>query len=157
MSNKLIIVIGRHVNNDLETILKHFSNDSKNIETFPEYYLHPWDQLLWIENHIIKQTCNSLIITNSSYIIDHMSDLMVGYKHKNECADLLLTKDPNAFIDPVNVEILEFNDGYFINILEIKNEHIYIDWHTFSEPSRWVANNYSEIMDRIDRIDDVPS
>jgi len=138
---KFILVIGENLIEDITSIVYHFHSNDIDTVTFPENDKHPWEHMKFLEEYISELNVNNkngCIITNSAYIIDHLSNLIIGHKYKDKCAKFLLNKDLNSFIDPNNVEVYEYKECQFIDILEDKEKGS-INWDSVAEPANWVS------------------
>ncbi len=117
---------------------------------FPENYRHPWKHVESIE--ILCRNWNKhhekvAMCTHSPYIIDHLVNLMFGYKAKDKAkaAKLLRLKDPDSFIDQKDVAVYFIgDDGGIKNILE---EDGFINWESLSEVSEYVSQVMWDIQE----------
>lgn len=149
---KLVVFIGTD-SKRISKKSKKFCNKYDNPLIFitPEDGMHPWDQVREIEKitATVNEGFNAILITNSPYMIDHLSTLILGYK-KLKCGrkmeDLikfLLLKNPNSLIDIKKLKI------YCIDKDKKKKDVLRkdgsIDWKTFSEVSEYVLDRYFEM------------
>lgn len=112
----------------------------------PEMNLHPAAQVKIIEflAMLVNAGLNVLITTHSTYVVDHLINLMDAYKHDNqdEIVDMFLLEQKEAFIDQDKVSVYQFEDGTVKNILDPEGV---IDWQTFSDVTRLVQRIHFEL------------
>jgi energy-coupling factor transporter ATP-binding protein EcfA2 len=112
----------------------------------PEMNLHPEAQVKFMEflALLIEAGLNVLITTHSSYMVDHLVNLMKAAKHPNkeEIQDLFFLQKPESFISQDDVSVYLFEKGEVKNILD---EEGMIDWRTFSNVSERVSDIFFEI------------
>jgi predicted ATPase len=143
-NKKLIVFFGDEVKNLVEDIEKHRKGA---IVIFPEHSSHhPWEHVDEIE-HITRLLSRSddrkfVVITNSSYIIDHLSNLMKGARIK---ADTKYTRCNNvgAFIHKRDVGAYVCTKGKIKNALPKKGE--IIKWGNLSKVADWLCDIYFEM------------
>ena len=117
----------------------------------PENGLHPIKQCELVETAGIGLSRNFnkgkrlIVFTDSPYFIDHLENLMHGYQYRlrKEIIDKILTKTPDAFINPKEVSVYVFEDGRINQVLDHRT--LDINWHTFSKVSEWVVDLKFEI------------
>ena len=134
LDKKLIVIIGRDERLKVligNSAIKHtsFRRVLRNMENSR----HPYEQCKLIEELVINaQTNNTLIVTNSSYFVDHLRNMMEASKKKNQdqIKEKFLLKDKRAFIKVKDVAVFDCEDGKIKNVLS-KNGAI--DWDTFSK------------------------
>jgi len=119
------------------------------IVIFPEHMIcHPWGHIDYIEKVtqiISKDNRKITLITNSSYIIDHLSNLMKGARID---ADGCFTKcgNKNAYIHRKDVGVYICTNGKIKNALS--KEAKIVNWKNLSEPAEWLTNIYFEMGDK---------
>jgi hypothetical protein len=125
-------------------ILKYFSEKNQLIIIDePEMNLHPQAQIILIEflAILVNNGLNIHITTHSSYIVDHLENLMKGYN--NKCFDQvekLYLKKSESLISSEKVAIYQFVEKEVKNIL---SEDGSIDWASFSTESNYLSEiNY---------------
>ena len=114
----------------------------------PEDGNHPWNQVEEIERitAIVNGGSNVVLVTNSPYMVDHLSTLITGYeklKQGKKIEDLLkflLLKNPNSLIDIKKLKIYCIDKGK--KKKNVLREDGSIDWKTFSEVSEYVLDQY---------------
>jgi predicted ATPase len=108
----------------------------------PEMNLHPEAQVKFIEFLVmlVNNGLNLIITTHSSYMVDHLSNLIRAYESSDQekISALFYLKNKDAFIDKNKVSINLFENGTARSILTESGE---IDWGTFSN----VSENISKI------------
>ena len=150
---ELIVIIG-------EDLLKEFyprTNEfTSRVIAFPENYEHPKRQVELIEQICIefnKEEEPLYILTNSPYIIDHLSNLMRAYKLGDDrIAEEFLLQDKNAFVDPEMVSVSLFEDGKFTDVFDNADNDCIINWATFSEVSEKVMSIWNETLEMEEEI-----
>lgn len=112
----------------------------------PEMNLHPAAQVKIIEflAMLVNAGLNVLITTHSTYVVDHLINLMDAYKHDNqdEIVDMFVLEQKEAFIAQDKVSVYQVDDGKVTNILD--SEGI-IHWKTFSEVTRLIEKIHFEL------------
>lgn len=107
----------------------------------PEMNLHPAAQVEIAEflAMLVNSGLKLIITTHSPYIVDHLSNLMVGYgrEDKAELTKKLYLEREEAFISPEDVSVYLFEDGTARSILQDDGT---IEWSTFSNVSDDIAN-----------------
>ena len=144
---ELVIIVG-------ENLLKEFyprTNEfTSRVIAFPENYEHPKKQAEMIERICIEFNENNdslYVLTNSPYIVDHLSSLMRAYKLGDDTiAEEFLLKNSNAFVDPENVVVSLFDKGNYKNLLN-KDDCI-INWETFSTVSEDLMQIWDKVIER---------
>lgn len=100
----------------------------------PEMNLHPAAQMKIIEflAMLVNAGLHVLITTHSTYVIDHLMNLMDAYKHKNqdEIVEMFLLEQKEAFISQEEVSVYLVEGGKTTNILDAEGV---IHWETFSD------------------------
>lgn len=138
---KLIVFFGDQAKNfvgDIEKMRKG------GFVTFPEHdRYHPWEHVEEIE-HITRLLSRSkdgkfVVITNSSYILDHLSNLMKGAR-LNADAKYTRCKRKDAYIHKKDVGVYVCTGGAIENALPENGE--IINWDNLSEVSEWLSDNY---------------
>lgn len=113
----------------------------------PEMNLHPAAQLQVIEflAMLVNAGLRVLITTHSTYMIDHLTNLMEAYKHTNQDAivEMFLLEQKEAFISQEKVSAYLVEDRTVKNILEPEGA---IDWRTFSDVTRLVERIHFELL-----------
>ena len=113
----------------------------------PEMNLHPAAQMKLIEflAMLVNAGLDVLMTTHSSYLIDHLSNLIDAYKHRNqdEIVDKFLLEQKEAFISQERVSVYFVMEGEVKDILD--SEGI-IDWKTFSDVTRLVERIHFELL-----------
>jgi len=113
----------------------------------PEMNLHPAAQVKIIEFLVmlVNAGLRVLLTTHSTYIVDHLINLIDAYKHENkeEIKNMFLLESTDAFIDQNKVSVYQFDeDGQVKNILENDGT---IHWRTFSEVTEYVQRLHFEL------------
>jgi len=150
---ELIVIIG-------EDLLKEFyprTNEfTSRVIAFPENYEHPKKQVELIEQICIefnKSDESLYILTNSPYIIDHLSNLMRAYKLGDDrIAEEFLLQDKNAFIDPEVVTVSLFEDGKFTDVFDNADNDCIINWATFSEVTDKILDIWDKTLEMEEEI-----
>jgi hypothetical protein len=143
---RLIVIIGKDETLKTE-IAKRFveANKGYGISVNPENNLHPYKQCEMIE-YITSATLHDpyLVVTNSTFIVDHLVNLMKAAKSKNpdELKEKFINKRKSAFIKASKVAAYDCEDGKTKCILNNKGM---IDWDTFSSVSEWLSTLYFEL------------
>lgn len=113
----------------------------------PEMNLHPAAQVKIIEflAMLANAGLNVLITTHSTYVIDHLTNLMDAHGHKNheEIAEMFLLGQKEAFISQEKVAVYGIEDGKVTNALGPEGS---IDWKTFSDVTRLVERIHFELL-----------
>jgi len=108
----------------------------------PEMNLHPEAQVKLTEflAMLVNAGLRVLVTTHSTYVVDHLINLMNAAKHekKDESVDLFFLQRSEAFIAQDNVSVYLIEQGKAQNILD---ENGIIHWDTFSN-----------VTDRVERI-----
>lgn len=141
---KLIVFFGDEIKTLVEDIGKHGKGA---ITIFPEHsHYHPWEHVEEIE-HITRLLSRSndrkfVVITNSSYILDHLSNLMKGARI-NANAKYTRCNNVGAYIHKKDVSAYVCTKGEIKNALPRKGE--IINWDNLSEVAEWLSNVYFEM------------
>jgi len=113
----------------------------------PEMNLHPVAQTEIIEflAMLVNAGLHVLITTHSTYVIDHLTNLMEAYKHTNqdEIVEKFLLEQREAFISQEKVSVYGVEEGKVKNILDPEGS---IDWKTFSDVTRLVERIHFELL-----------
>lgn len=113
----------------------------------PEMNLHPEAQVKIIEflAMLVNAGLNVLITTHSTYVVDHLTNLLDAYKHKNQdkIVEMFLLEQKEAFISQEKVSIYSFENGMVKNILGPQGT---IDWRTFSDVTKYVERVHFELL-----------
>lgn len=113
----------------------------------PEMNLHPAAQVKIIEflAMLVNAGLHVLITTHSTYVIDHLTNLMDAYKHKNqdEIAEMFLLEQKEAFISQEKVSVYGVENGKVTNILDPQG---IINWKTFSDVTKYVERIHFELL-----------
>jgi len=145
-NKKLIVFFGEDAKNrvgDIEKMRKC------GFISFPEHSLyHPWEHVDELE-HIVRLLSRSedrkfVVITNSSYIIDHLVNLMKGAR-VNADAEYTRCKRKEAYIHQKDVGAYVCTNGEIVNALT--EEDKIINWDNLSEVSEWLSDTYFEMGD----------
>ena len=124
----------------------------------PEMNLHPVAQVRLIEflAMLVNAGLHVLMTTHSTYVIDHLTNLMDAHKHKNQdgIAEMFLLERKEAFISHEKVAVYGVENGQVKNILGPQGV---IDWKTFSDVTKLVERIHFELLGEcaIDAICDV--
>lgn len=114
----------------------------------PEMNLHPAAQVKIIEflAMLVNAGLHVLITTHSSYVVDHLVNLMEAHKHQNqdEIIEMFLLEQKEAFIDKEKVSVYLVEDGKVKNVLSPEGA---IDWGTFSDVSELVGRIHFELLE----------
>jgi hypothetical protein len=143
-NKKLIVFFGEDAKNCVDDIEKMCKG---GFVSFPERSLyHPWEHVDEIE-HIVRLLYRSedrkfVVVTNSSYILDHLSNLMKGARLN---ADVKYTrcKRKEAYIHKKDVGAYVCTNGSVINVLPQEGE--VINWDNLSDVAEWLSNIYFEM------------
>lgn len=112
----------------------------------PEMNLHPQAQAKIIEllAVLVNNGVHVLLTTHSTYIVDHLVNLMKAAKYENkaEITEKFYLKNPEAFIPQEKVSAYLFENGTAKDIL---SEEGTIDWSNFGNISNHVSQIYFEI------------
>ncbi len=113
----------------------------------PEMNLHPAAQVQIIEflAMLVNAGLNVLITTHSTYVVDHLTNLMDAYKHKNqdEIVEMFLLEQKEAFIAQEKVSVYLVEDGKVQDVLSPEGA---IDWRTFSDVTELVGRIHFELL-----------
>lgn len=111
----------------------------------PEMNLHPEAQAKIVEllSMMVNAGLNVLVTTHSTYIVDHLANLMKAAKHDSpdDIEAKFLLQDKRAFIDEKLVSVYLFDNGTATPILDGD----VIDWDTFSKVSAYTTELYDEL------------
>jgi predicted ATPase len=135
---------------ELSSLVLYLRYEAKHGELLvidePEMNLHPAAQVKIIEflAMLVNAGLHVLITTHSTYVIDHLVNLMDAYKHQNqdELVDIFLLQSKEAFIDQDKVSVYHIANGEAKNILDAEG---IIDWQTFSDVTRLVQRIHYEL------------
>lgn len=112
----------------------------------PEMNLHPAAQVKIIEflAMLVNAGLHVLITTHSTYVVDHLTNLLDAYRHQNQddIAEMFLLEDKEAFIAQEKVSVYSFEDGEVKNVLKPEGM---IDWRTFSDVTALVNRIHFEL------------
>ncbi len=112
----------------------------------PEMNLHPEAQVKIIEflTMLVNAGLHVLITTHSTYVVDHLVNLMDAHKHDNqdEVAEMFLLESKDAFITQEKVSAYLVEDGKVVNILDDEGN---IQWQTFSDVTKLVERIHFEL------------
>ena len=140
-NKKLIVFFGDEVKQHINNIRL---NTPAYVDEFPEHKLvHPWEHSEVLEHttHLISRGDDRqfVIITNSSYILDHLSNLMKGARIN---ADSKYTRcnRKEAYIHKKDVGAYVCTNGEIKNALPKKGEIII--WDNLSEVAEWLSDIY---------------
>ena len=103
---------------------------------------HPWNHIEWLERFVIDtkdEPWSYVIPTQSSYIIDHVHNLITGSKFPYENAKLLRFKNERAFLPRDIVTVHKYKNGKLVNAISKKG---YINWNVLSKPANWLCGIY---------------
>ncbi|MBA2682785.1 MAG: AAA family ATPase [Ktedonobacteraceae bacterium] len=107
----------------------------------PEMNLHPAAQVRMIEflALLVNAGLNVLITTHSSYMVDHLANLMKAAATNNpkKYENLFFLERTEAFIPQDQVSVYLFQDGTATSILSAEGE---INWRTFSNVSDKISD-----------------
>ncbi len=114
---------------------------------FPEHRTyHPWEHVEFIEyvTRVISfhEDEKFVVITNSSYILDHLTNLMKGAR-LNADAEYTRCKQKEAYIHKKDVGVYVCTKGTIENALPEDGE--VINWDNLSEVSEWLSDIYFEM------------
>jgi len=112
----------------------------------PEMNLHPAAQVKIIEflAMLVNAGLHVLITTHSTYVVDHLTNLLDAYRHQNQdrIVEMFLLEDKEAFIAQEKVSVYSFEDGEVKNVLKPEGS---IDWRTFSDVTTLVERIHFEL------------
>jgi hypothetical protein len=144
--NRLNVVIGTDTNLH-DTLCNAWKNEVSRTYEYPENFNHPHIQCKKMEEIVRDlnlQGGSALLLTNSSYMVDHLENLMSAFyiKHQKDIVDKFILKDNNSFIHPDNVSIFLCEYG------EIKNGRVECEilWETFSNVAEWCSDLHYTII-----------
>ena len=145
-NKKLVVFFG----DEVKKYIHHIKICRKGeIELFPEHNCdHPWEHVEFIEhkNVLLSRVDDRkfVVVTNSSYIIDHLTNLMKGAR---VIANPNFTRSGNveSYIDKKDVVVYVCTNGKIKNAMP-KNGEI-IKWDNLSEVAEWLANIYFDMGD----------
>jgi predicted ATP-dependent endonuclease of OLD family len=113
----------------------------------PEMNLHPVAQVKIIEflSMLVNAGLRVLITTHSTYVVDHLTNLIEAAKHANQDAieEKFLLEQKEAFIAPENVSVYLVEDGKAKDVLTPQGT---IDWKTFSDVTAYVNRVHFELL-----------
>jgi ribosomal protein L19E len=113
----------------------------------PEMNLHPAAQVKIIEflSMLVNAGLHVLITTHSTYVIDHLVNLMDAYKHENheEIAKKFLLERKDAFITQDRVSVYEVTEGG--EVKDILDQGAVIHWQTFGDVTEYVQRLHFEL------------
>jgi hypothetical protein len=147
--NRLNVVIGNDEN------LKQYLRDKWKYEvvwiyTNPENNQHPFRQCKQMEEIVCdvnSKPGSGLVITNSSYMVDHLETLMAAYHLADSQTDVInkfILRSKDAFIKSDDVSVFVCEDDA-ITDGKIENK---IAWDTFSNVSEWISDLYFETISK---------
>jgi predicted ATPase len=143
---KLIVFFGDDAKNIVDDIAKMRKGA---IVIFPEHKLyHPWEHVVEIE-HIARILSNGddrkfVVVTNSSYILDHLSNLMKGARI-NADAKYTRCNRKEAYIHKKDVGAYVCTKGTIENALPKEGD--IIDWDNLSVVAEWLTDTYFDMGD----------
>ena len=142
---ELIVIMGENLLKDFYPKTEGFTS---RVIAFPENYKHPKGQVETIEQICIEFNANEeslYILTNSPYIIDHLSNLMRAYNLGDErIAKEFILGNKNAFVNPEIVTVSLFEDGEFTDLFDNADNDCLIEWTTFTD----VTDKILDIWDK---------
>jgi predicted ATPase len=113
----------------------------------PEMNLHPAAQVKIIEflAMLVNAGLHVLITTHSTYVVDHLVNLMDAQKHRNQDAivEMFLLEQKEAFLAQEKVGVYLVEDGKISNVLDPEGN---IDWSTFSNVTALVERIHFELL-----------
>ncbi len=113
----------------------------------PEMNLHPAAQVKIIEflAMLVNAGLHVLITTHSTYVVDHLVNLMDAHKHMNQddIAEMFLLEQEEAFISQEKVSVYLVEDGKVKNVLDPEG---IVDWNTFSDVTTLVERIHFELL-----------
>jgi hypothetical protein len=113
---------------------------------FPEHVMtHPWEHVDYIEKvtRLISNDSRKItIVTNSSYILDHLTNLMKGAR-VNADEKYTRCKNKSAFIHKKDVGVYVCTGGKIKDAMPKKGE--IIEWDNLSKVSEWLSDVYFEM------------
>lgn len=112
----------------------------------PEMNLHPEAQVTMMEflAMLVNAGLNVLFTTHSSYMVDHLVNLMKAaeIENKDEIRGMFFLKREEAFISKDKVSVYMFEKGKVSSIMRKDGT---IDWGTFSKVSDRLSEIYFEL------------
>lgn len=112
----------------------------------PEMNLHPAAQVKLIEflAMLVNAGLHVLITTHSTYVVDHLVNLMEAAKHEDqdEIVEKFLLESKDAFISQEKVSAYLIDDGKVENILDDEGS---IHWQTFSDVTKLIERIHFEL------------
>lgn len=113
----------------------------------PEMNLHPAAQMKIIEflAMLVNAGLHVIITTHSTYLIDHLTNLLDAYKHTNQedIVEMFLLEQKEAFLAQEKVSVYLVEDGKVNNILAPEGT---INWQTFSDVTDLVQRIHFELL-----------
>ncbi len=113
----------------------------------PEMNLHPAAQMKIIEflAMLVNAGLHVIITTHSTYLIDHLTNLLDAYKHTNQddIVEMFLLEQKEAFLAQEKVSVYLVEDGRVNNILALEGT---INWETFSDVTDLVQRIHFELL-----------
>jgi AAA ATPase domain len=112
----------------------------------PEMNLHPAAQVKIIEflAMLVNAGLNVLITTHSTYVVDHLINLMEAYKHdkQDEIIEMFLLEQKESFIAQDKISVYQIEGGKVEDILDSDGD---IHWKTFSDVTRYIQQLHFEL------------
>jgi hypothetical protein len=146
-NKKLLVFFGDEVKNFCEDIKMNANSVKSFTDYFPEHTLyHPWEHMEHIEHitNLISRAGDRkfTVITNSSYILDHLTNLMKGAR-VNADEKYTRCKNKSAFIHKKDVGVYVCTGGKIKDAMPKKGE--IIEWDNLSKVSEWLSDVYFEM------------
>jgi len=111
--------------------------------------LHPAAQVRFMEllAMLVNAGLNVLFTTHSTYMIDHLANLIKArnIRDQEEIRNRFFLKNAGAFLSRDQVSVYLFENKQAHNIMD---ENGTIDWSTFSEVSDQVQDIFLELVER---------
>lgn len=94
---------------------------------------------------LVNAGLHVIITTHSTYLIDHLTNLLDAYKHTNQedIVEMFLLEQKEAFLAQEKVSVYLVEDGKVNNILAPEGT---INWQTFSDVTDLVQRIHFELL-----------
>jgi hypothetical protein len=117
----------------------------------PEMNAHPEAQVAITEliAVLVNAGFHITLTTHSPYIVDHLNNLVEGFKvpaeKRKAIRDKLKLKRDDAFLDPTKVSVYHFSEGGAVRSIYDSTSQS-LDWSTFSNQSDYLSDVYNSIL-----------
>jgi len=125
------------------------------VSAFPEHATcrpwHPWDHIEAIEHCTLlihrHPEFHMTIFTNSTYIIDHLVNLMRGAR-LSAGPEFTHCKNSDAYIMKKDVGVYVCTKGEIADALSTNDDDDFINWDNLSEPAEWLSTIFFEMGEK---------